>query len=141
MTPAVPEPQPPPAHEEGDGWAHIDRVGAWDALLTEFKAMDEVPAQYSQLFCWAYGEVLQRLQAAQEEGLELDRALKLLCFLPQALCRKLRRGGKSGAGLINKRFNCLAIDKNWGEVERLWEQDREITREERKKKKSKREED
>ena len=138
VTPEVPPPRPPPPHEEGDGWAQIDRVGAWASMLSSFDAMDEVPSQYVPIWCWAYGEVLRRVQEASP-GLQLDRALMWLCFLPQALCRKPKRGGKGGRGLVAKRFNCLARDKDWGELVRLWEVDTRLERERRGRRREERE--
>ena len=138
VTPEVPPPRPPPQLEEGDGWAQIDRVGAWAAMLSSFEAMDEVPSQYHPIWCWAYGEVLRRVQEATP-GLQLDRALMWLCFLPQALCRKPKRGGKGGRGLVAKRYNCLARDKDWGEVVRLWEVDTRLEREGRGRRREERE--
>ena len=42
ITPEVPLPRDP---ESDDGWAKIDRVGGWRAVISPFGAMDQVPAQ------------------------------------------------------------------------------------------------
>ena len=52
----------------------------------------------------------------------MTRALKWLCFLPQALLRKPSRGGKSGRGLIVKRFNAVVVE-DWGKLVTLWQKD------------------
>ena len=54
---------PPPNPEAGrgpdiDGWATIGRVGAWDAMLTEFCLLDEVPEQHKSVWVWAAAEIL-----------------------------------------------------------------------------------
>ena len=71
--------------------------------------------------------MLERIQAA-ESGKELDRALMWLCFLPQALLRQAKRGGKSGRNLVAQRFNSL-VEGNWGRLVTLWESDRKFARE------------
>ena len=43
-----------------DGWADIGRVGAWDAMLSEFSLLDEVPEQHKSVWVWAAAEVLRR---------------------------------------------------------------------------------
>ena len=60
-----------------------------------------------------------------DSGLDLERALMWLLFLPQGLCRKPRRGGIQGRGFVNERFIALA-DGNWGELVNLWESDLEV---------------
>ena len=42
ITPEVPLPRDP---ESDDGWAQIDRVGGWRAIISPFGAMDQVPEQ------------------------------------------------------------------------------------------------
>ena len=42
ITPEVPLPRDP---ESDDGWAQIDRVGGWRAVISPLGAMDQVPAQ------------------------------------------------------------------------------------------------
>ena len=121
ITPEVPPPRDP---ESDDGWAQIDRVGGWRAVISPFGAMDQVPAQNKAVWAWAWGEVVQRIQSA-DSGLDLDRALMWLLFLPQGLCRKPRRGGIQGRGFVNKRFIALA-EGNWGELVNLWESDLEV---------------
>ena len=80
-SPEVPEPCLDPGQDpDPSGWATIDRVGAWNALLTVFTTMEEVPQQHKQAWTWAWSEVITRVQNAQE-GRELDRALMWLCFL------------------------------------------------------------
>ena len=82
--PEVPLPLIGPCQDpDPDGWASIERVGGWNALLTEFITMEEVPHQHRQAWTWAWGEVLDRVQIAQE-GRQLDRALMWLCFLPHS---------------------------------------------------------
>ena len=45
-----------------------------------------------------------------------------MCFLPQALLRKPSRGGKSGRGLVAKRFNAVVVE-DWGKLVMLWQKD------------------
>ena len=121
--PEVPLPLIGPCQDpDPDGWASIERVGGWNALLTEFITMEEVPHQHRQAWTWAWGEVLDRVQIAQE-GRQLDRALMWLCFLPQALLRQARGGGRQGRGAVTMRFNALSVDGNWGLLVTLWEKD------------------
>ena len=63
--------------------------------------------------------MLTKVQVAESEE-DLDRALKWLSFLPQALLRKARQGGKSGRDNIACRFNCLTRG-DWGRLAGLWE--------------------
>ena len=116
--------------EDGQGWDLIDRVGGWNAILCEFPVREEVPYQHRVVWAWAWGEVLRRIQSANE-GIELDRGLMWLMFLPQALLRQPKRGGKSGRGLISQRFNCLATERDWGKLVMLWEEDTRVAVEER----------
>ena len=51
-------------------------------------------------------------------------------FLPQALLRQPKRGGKSGRGLVNQRFNSLATDRDWGKLVILWQEDMRMLEEE-----------
>ena len=126
----MPEPCFGPCQDpDPDGWASIDRVGGWDSLLTQFTTLDQVPHQHRQAWTWAWGEVLGRLQRA-EEGRQLDRALMWLCFLPQALLRQVRGGGRQGRGAVAMRFNAIAVEGNWGLLVTLWEKDMRKKREE-----------
>jgi len=84
-------------------------------MISEFGALDEVPEQHKQVFSWAMGEVARRIQDASEDSPELDCALMWLLFLPQALCRKPRRGGRSGRGLVTQRFKNSKIRLNRGD--------------------------
>ena len=121
--PLVPEPSfAPSANPDPSGWDSIDRVGGWNALLTEFTTMEEIPQQHKQAWTWAWSEVLHRVMSAQE-GKELDRALMWLCFLPQALLRQSKRGGRQGRGEVAMRFNAVSVDRNWGLLVSLWERD------------------
>ena len=121
VSPDVPEPYSPSVEEELDGWMHIDKVGGWRALISKFGSMDQIPKQYDAIWAWSMGEIFTKINEA-EEGKDLDRALMWLLFLPQALCRKPRKGGSQGRGFINKRFNALT-ERKWGELVRLWEDD------------------
>ena len=85
----------------------------------------------------AWSTMLQRIQAAVS-GRELDRALMWLCFLPQALLRQSKRGGKVGRKLVAQRPNSL-VNGDWGNLVKLWEKDRRILREEQRKRVTKRE--
>ena len=129
LLPVVPPPIDRPLSEDGDGWDLIDRVGGWNAILCQFPIMEEVPYQYRVIWGWAWGEVLRRIQAA-DGGRELDRGLMWLLFLPQSLLRQPKRGGKSGRGMVNQRFNALATDKDWGRIVCLWEEDKRFADEE-----------
>ena len=82
IPPEGPLPRDP---ESDDGWAQIDRVGGWRAVISPFWAMDQIPAKNKAVWAWAWGEVVQMIQSA-DLGLDLDRALMWLLFLPQGLC-------------------------------------------------------
>ena len=123
----------PPSNPEAgrgmdiDGWTAIGRVGAWDAMLSEFQLLEEVPEQHKSVWVWAAAEVLRRLHLAETED-ETTTALMWWCFLPQALLRKPCRGSRAGRGLVAQRFNSLGKDKNWGKIVEMWEVDREKER-------------
>ena len=53
-----------------------------------------------------------------------------LLFLPQALLRQPRRGGKAGRNLTAQRFNAL-VKGDWGKLITLWERDKIISEEAR----------
>ena len=130
VAPVVPPPLTGPVTIDGDGWNLIDRVGGWNAILCQFPMMQEVARQYREIWSWAWGEVLRRIQSAEGER-ELDRALMWLLFLPQALLRQPKRGGKSGRGIINQRFNVLATEKDWGKLVCMWEEAGRLAEEEK----------
>ena len=119
-----------------DGWVSIDRVGGWEAFLCEFQVMEYVPRQHSEVWAWAWAEVLKKIKGA--EGKDLDRGLKWLCSLSQLLLRKPRRGGQTGRGNVAKRFNSLSVRKSWGALLKLWEKDVRLLREEERREKRKR---
>ena len=110
-----------------DGFAYIDQLSAMECVLSPFQAMDEVPKQHREVFARAMEKILTRLSENQEDGEELDRALKWWFFIPQALLRKAVRGGRAGMGLVKKRFDCI-INENYGELVNLWIRDREIAK-------------
>ena len=112
---------PGPRLGDSQGWAAIDRVGAWDAHLSRFSTMEECPSQYKASWAWAWGQILEN-EAAAESELDKERALKWICFLPQALLRSPNRGGKSGRGAVNKRFSALARG-DWEAIVSIWESD------------------
>ena len=99
-------------------------------MIVEGGVMDEVPRQHRQMYSWAMGVVLERilLGIREENDESLDRALRWLIFLPQALLRSPKEKGKEGRGFVAARFNCL-VDRRWGELVRLWELDRKQFRE------------
>ena len=107
---------------DADGWGIIDTLGAWDCVLSRFSAMEEIPAQHKEIWASAVDTVLRRISDTQEEGEELNRALKWWLFLPQALCRQAGRGGRAGVGQIRKRFNCI-VEGDFGELINLWKHD------------------
>ena len=122
VAPVVPQPCEV-VDDGGDGWGLIKQLGAWNCIIPQFGALEEVPAQHVAVWCWAWGEVLKRVQEAEENSEDLDLALMWFLFLPQALCRKPEgRGGIRGRGFVNKRFGALAAGK-WGELVRLWQGD------------------
>ena len=53
-----------------------------------------------------------------------------LLFLPQAILRQPKRGGKSGRNLTAQRFNLL-VKGDWGRLVTLWEKDKLIAQEKR----------
>ena len=67
-------------------------------------------------------------ESTAETEVEKERALKWICFLPQALLRVPRRGGKAGKGAVNKRFSAIAKG-DWGLLVSLWESDVKIAKE------------
>ena len=73
--------------------------------------MEEVPTQHEG--AWAWGEILERINRSEDNSKELDRGLMWLSFLPQALLRKSKRGGRAGRGLVAQRFNLLS-NGDWG---------------------------
>lgn len=107
-----------------DGFEHIDQLSVMECVLSPFQAMDEVPKQYREVFAKSMETILRRIYENQEEGEELDRALKWWFFIPQALLRKAKRGGRAGMGLVKKCFECI-INENYGELVRLWILDRD----------------
>ena len=103
------------ARQDDDGWAEIDKLGAWDCALSPFPAIEEIPAQHREAWFLAMEKVHRKIWEAQDVGEDLDRALKWWFFLPQALCRRAQRGGRAGVGQIKKRFNCI-VKGDYGEV-------------------------
>ena len=93
LDPVIPGPAEP-TEGHADGWDRIDGVGAWECNLSEFSVLEFVPRQHQEVWCWAYGEVLRRMQGA--EGRELERSLKWLQILPKLLLRSPRREGRCG---------------------------------------------
>jgi len=105
-----------------DGWMMIDTLGAWECVLSKFSAMEEIPSQHKEIWASAVDRVLRKISEAQDEGDDLNRALKWWLFLPQALCRQAGRGGRAGMGQIRKRFNCI-VEGDFGELINLWKHD------------------
>ena len=116
-----------------DGFEYIDQLSAMECVLSPFQAMDEVPKQHREVFARAMEKILTRVWENQEDGEELDRALKWWFFIPQSLLRKAVRGGRAGMGLVKKRFDCI-INDNYGELVNMWMRDRDIA--DKKKRKS-----
>ena len=58
-----------------------------------------------------------------------------LLFLPQALLRRPKRGGKSGRNLTAQRFNSI-VKGDWGRLVSLWEKDKIIAEEAKRLKKN-----
>ena len=106
-----------------DGWSVIDCVGAWDCMLVKFAMLQEVPVQHQEVWVEAFSRVLQMIEDADDPQ-KMTRALKWLCFLPQALLRKPTRGGRSGRGLVANRFNAVVVE-DWGKLVTLWQKDME----------------
>ena len=78
MDPHIHEPGISPELEP-DGWVVVDRVGAWDSFLCEFRVLQFVPWPHRETWAWAWAEVLRRTQGA--EGKALERGLKWLGLL------------------------------------------------------------
>ena len=107
--------------EDGDGWMMIDSLSAEACILCPFLTMEEVPFQHEAGWRKAWETVLQRWEDSISE-LEETRALKWLLFLPQALLRHSRRGGRKGRAAVAARFNSLAVN-NWGRLVEVWKED------------------
>ena len=122
LDPIVPGPLAQ-VRQDDDGWGEIDKLGA------PFPAIEEIPAQHREAWALAMEKVHRKIWEAQEEGEDLDRALKWWFFLPQALCRKAQRGGRAGVGQIKKRFNCI-VRGDFGELVHLWIHDKELAKKE-----------
>ena len=126
IAPDIPEPS---LVDEADayGWCLIDQVGAWPTMLCEFKVMEDIPCQHKSIWTWAWSYVLERILNAINPC-DLNRALMWLLFLPQALLRQPKRGGKSGRNLTAQRFNLL-VNGDWGQLVTLWEKDKIVAQE------------
>ena len=122
----VPESREPQQHGECQGWVAIDRVTAWNSHLSIFSSMEDIPSQYKASWAWAWGQVLEK-ESTAETDIEKERALKWICFLPQALLRVPRRGGKAGRGAVNKRF-CALARGHWEQIVTIWESDVKIAK-------------
>ena len=107
--------------EDSDGWCFIDKIGGWNSYLCQFQVIEEVPAQHRETWTWAFSTILERIDSASSST-ELDRGLMWLMFLPQALLRQTKRGGKSGRKMVAQRFNAL-VNHDWGKLVQLWEAD------------------
>ena len=95
ISPEIPQPRMPPADDSDLEWAQIDRIGGWNSIISPFGSIDQIPAQHKAVWAWAWEVILDKIQSAVSES-DLDRALMWFLFLPQALCRKPRRGGVQG---------------------------------------------
>ena len=71
--------------QDDDGWGEIDKLGAWDCALSPFPAIEEIPTQHREAWALAMAKVHRKIWEVQEDGEELDRALKWWFFLPQGL--------------------------------------------------------
>ena len=111
--------------QDDEGWGEIDKLSAWECALSTFPAIEEIPAQHREVWALAMNKVHRKIWEAQEEGDDLDRALKWWFFLPQALARKAQRGGRAGVGQIMKRFNAV-VKGDFGELVNLWQHDKEV---------------
>ena len=134
LQPHVPGPSPDPA-VDGRGWSSIDSLGALESLLCQFGMLAEVPFQFEAGWRKAWETALLSWEQAETE-LEETRALKWMMFLPQALLRRPRRGGRKGRQAVAARFTALS-DDNWGKIVEMWKEDiqydheRELRRERR----------
>ena len=72
IDPTVPGPLPS-EHKDDDGWKEIDKLGAWDCVLSPFQAIVEIPAQHRGAWGLAMDKVHRKIWESQEEGEELDR--------------------------------------------------------------------
>ena len=127
LRPQIPQPDPGAGREQDtDGWSAIGRVGAWGAMLSEHRVLEEIPEQHKPTWAWGVAQILRKLHTANTEE-EINQALMWFCFLPQALLRKNPRGGKAGRGQTARRFNTLA-QGDWGGLVEIWEKDREWRR-------------
>ena len=78
MDPQVPGPRLSTGLEP-DGWDQIDRVGAWDSFLCEFRLLQFVLWQQRETWALACAEVFRKIQGAPDQkGLPLERGLKWL---------------------------------------------------------------
>ena len=108
---------------DANGWGLIDKLGAWDCMLTQFATLEDVPAQHMEVWVEAFSQVLQKIEEAEDEQ-QLNRALKWFMLLPQGLLRKTTsRGGRAGRGQVARRFNAISRG-DWGAVVEFWRADK-----------------
>ena len=128
LSPEVPEPVLV-IDIDADGWCLIDQVGGWHSYLCEFPILEDIPSQHRGVWTWAWNYILDRINNALNPT-DLNRALMWLLFLPQALLRQPKRGGRSGRNLTAQRFNAL-VKGDWGLLVKLWEKDKIFAQEKR----------
>ena len=90
--------------------------------------MEDVPHIHRSKWAWAWAvsEVIKRVLEATTD-IALERALKWFLFLPKALLRETRRGGKKGQSSMHmaRRFDCL-VQRDWKTLLALLHSDEEF---------------
>ena len=114
LDPLLPVAKPAGRLVDSDGFELIDRLGAQECILATQGSLEEVPFQHQAGWRAAFVAVIRRWSEAVSEE-EEERALKWLLFLPQALLRNPRRGGKRGRNAVASRFSALSAG-DWGSL-------------------------
>ena len=109
LDPDVPGPLLGPLNQDGNGWADIDQLGAWECALNPFTTMLSIPGPLESKWGRVVAAVLRSILNAPDEE-SLTRALKWFLILPQAFLRQTKRGGQAGRSSVAGWFNAAMED-------------------------------
>ena len=119
LRPLIPQPDPGAGRDpDTDGWSAIGRVGAWDAMISEHRVLEEIPEQHKAAWAWGVAFILRKLHVATTEQ-EINQALMWFCIFPVAMLRKPCRGGRAGRGQVARRL--ITLSQEGGGVIEIWE--------------------